>query len=220
MPKDSKVARETILNAATKILLQRGAERMTIAAVATEAGCAKGLVNYHFKTKDGLLAQTISELAAKRADSWREAFDAPTPDDVIESTWHLIRSEAQQGVAQALASSHSCPGDQTERAVRQIYADFANEIGAVVTRMLKGVGLESRYPDGQLGAVAAAMIQGIGLQLAAGANEGEMENAYAVGWLGLLQLTQPSRPQRRRRREKSRPRARRDERAGRADNFS
>ena len=200
MTKKSDEARSGILNAATKILCQRGAERTTISAVADEAGCAKGLVNYHFKSKDNLLAATLRQLADSRLDAWQSAFKARTPEAVIDRTWKLVLDESRTGVLKAMASSLSCPGVQTERTVKSINDEFAAAVGVAAEELLAKLGMSPRFPVVQLGALMAAVANGIGLQLGTGGDAANLENSYAVAWLGVLQMSESRKPQRRRRR--------------------
>ncbi len=200
MTKKSDEARSGILNAATKILCDRGAERTTISAVADEAGCAKGLVNYHFKSKDNLLAATLRQLADSRLDAWQSAFKARTPEAVIDRTWKLILDESRTGVLKAMASSSSCPGVQTERTVKSINDEFADAVGVAAEGLLAKLGMTPRFPVVQLGALMAAVANGIGLQLSTGGDAANLENSYAVAWLGVLQMSEPRKRQRRRRR--------------------
>jgi TetR/AcrR family acrAB operon transcriptional repressor len=56
-------ARQRILDSALQLVRENGAEAMSIEAVAAAAGSAKGLVHYHFKTKQGLLSAVAEKLA-------------------------------------------------------------------------------------------------------------------------------------------------------------
>jgi len=200
MTQKSDEARSGILNAATKILCERGAERTTISAVADEAGCAKGLVNYHFKSKDNLLAATLQQLADSRLEAWTTAFKARTPEAVIDRTWKLVVDESTVGTIKAMASGASCPGVQTERTVKSVNDEFAEALGVAAERLLAKLGMTPRFPAVQLGALLAAVANGIGLQLSTGGDPGTLENSYAVAWLGVLQMSDVEKPQRRRRR--------------------
>jgi len=62
----SAVTRRRLLGAAERIVLQEGAKRLTLDAVAREAGVSKGGLLYHFPSKDALVAEMVEHLAVER----------------------------------------------------------------------------------------------------------------------------------------------------------
>jgi AcrR family transcriptional regulator len=50
---------QAILNAAGRLLAERGYPATTIAEIAAEAGVSRGLLHYYFKSKEELLAQVV-----------------------------------------------------------------------------------------------------------------------------------------------------------------
>lgn len=54
--------RELIVAAAAKVVLTQGASRMTLEAVAKEAGVSKGGLLYHFPSKDALIEGMIKQM--------------------------------------------------------------------------------------------------------------------------------------------------------------
>jgi AcrR family transcriptional regulator len=62
--KQSSVStRDSILSAAAKIVAEQGASRMTLEAVAKEAGVSKGGLLYHFPSKDALVQGMVEQMA-------------------------------------------------------------------------------------------------------------------------------------------------------------
>ena len=60
MARPASNARERVLSTAARQLCRLGAAQVTLDSVASEAGCAKGLLNYHFDSRDRLLARSSS----------------------------------------------------------------------------------------------------------------------------------------------------------------
>ncbi len=58
---DAAANRQRILDAARRLLRERGAEALTMQAVATEAGVGKGTVFHRFGDRDGLTAALIDD---------------------------------------------------------------------------------------------------------------------------------------------------------------
>ena len=64
--------KEAILSAAIDVLAIHGLNSWTVEEVANRAHCAKGLVNYHYRTKQELLgtaAQTLRDDRTARLDA-------------------------------------------------------------------------------------------------------------------------------------------------------
>ena len=78
MSRDSR--RLQLIEATIETLAQRGFARITMADVARTAGLSNGLVNFHFDTKDKLLAETLAYLAEEYRLNWAEALAGAGPD--------------------------------------------------------------------------------------------------------------------------------------------
>lgn len=87
--KSSSLTRETLLGAATQVILEKGVEALTLDAVARQAGVSKGGLLYHFPNKNALVVglgeQLIQEFeAALQAEFDRD--DAPgTPGQWVRA---------------------------------------------------------------------------------------------------------------------------------------
>ncbi len=60
MPKSGANTQKAILDAANRIVIEQGVERLTLEQVAAEAGISKGGLLYHFPTKEALIKGMIS----------------------------------------------------------------------------------------------------------------------------------------------------------------
>jgi AcrR family transcriptional regulator len=69
--------RERLLDAASQVLLGSGADQLTLAAVAAEAGVSKGGLFYHFPTKQALVAGLVERLCGRFDTAVATAGDAP-----------------------------------------------------------------------------------------------------------------------------------------------
>jgi AcrR family transcriptional regulator len=78
MPKGR--TKQTILDAAGRVMLARGAANLTLDAVAAEAGLSKGGLLYHYASKEALLEAMVDRLIAvteQRIDQHRRRDTAP-----------------------------------------------------------------------------------------------------------------------------------------------
>jgi AcrR family transcriptional regulator len=67
--------RDTILQATSQVILDKGIEGLTLDAVAKEAGVSKGGLLYHFPSKDALIASTIVKLVDGYQTALQQEFD-------------------------------------------------------------------------------------------------------------------------------------------------
>jgi TetR/AcrR family transcriptional repressor of bet genes len=78
-----KLSRETrrtqLIEATIETIAARGYARTTLTDVAKVAGLSHGLVNFHFETKEKLLAETLVFLADEYRENWLQAVAAASP---------------------------------------------------------------------------------------------------------------------------------------------
>lgn len=191
MARDPKNSKHAILAAAERLLRRRGATETTIDAVAKETRCAKGLVHYHFKTKPALLASVADQMGAARERAWVAAFRAPSPESAIQQTWELVTREARDGTISAWTSLLAERNHLTVQTVRHRVEAFAIALSGAVSRLLQDLGLRPTIPVREVGWLLAGVVHGVGVQLEAGANQAELQGAYAAAWLGVLSLAKP-----------------------------
>jgi AcrR family transcriptional regulator len=180
MPPSAETARKAILGATEQLLRGHGAGSITVDAVAQAAGCAKGLVHYHFGTKTELLREALLTMTGARETKWIAAMNA------------LILEESQNGTLRALASFAVTGDPVIDRAVRDSVRQFGARLTDTVASMLDRADLTPAIPADQIGWMIAAVVQGTCQHLIVGAERETLENAYATAWLGVLSLTRPS----------------------------
>jgi len=69
-------SRDGMLDAAEAVVVEAGATRLTLDAVAKKAGASKGGVLYHFPSKDALLEALIERLVTRNQHALQIAVDA------------------------------------------------------------------------------------------------------------------------------------------------
>jgi TetR/AcrR family transcriptional regulator, transcriptional repressor of bet genes len=74
--------REQLILATIRCVADHGLADTTIATVAQEAGLSQGIVNLHFRSKDGLLTETLRYLADEYRSAVQEAAAAGEVDPV------------------------------------------------------------------------------------------------------------------------------------------
>lgn len=69
--------RRQLIDATVTSISKHGISGATLTAVTKEAGLSLGLVNFHFKSKDALLAETLKFLAEEHRALWMSALTRP-----------------------------------------------------------------------------------------------------------------------------------------------
>lgn len=67
--------RDLILSAAGEVVIKQGASRMTLEAVAKEAGVSKGGLLYHFPSKDALIEGMIEHMVQDLTERIRKEYE-------------------------------------------------------------------------------------------------------------------------------------------------
>ncbi|MFQ6045097.1 MAG: TetR/AcrR family transcriptional regulator [Gemmatimonadales bacterium] len=188
MPSRTEISKDAILKAAQAALMQHGAHKVTVDGVARRAGCAKGLVHYHFKTKQGLLMEAARGLVADRCGAWREVLSGGPAKQAITEAWDVLAAESADGTVRAWISLFGPEGPLPDQMVKEALAALAGELGSGTERLFARSGLKPTIPAAEVGWLLGAVIHGMGLQLQARADERDLEGAFAAAWLGALSL--------------------------------
>jgi TetR/AcrR family transcriptional repressor of bet genes len=68
-----QIRKKQLIEATIAMLAQKGQTGLKLQDIAEAAGLSYGLVNFHFETKEKLLAETLRYMAAEYQGNWRQA---------------------------------------------------------------------------------------------------------------------------------------------------
>ena len=173
-------AKERILKAAIELRLKSRDSGITVEAVARYAGCAKGLVAYHYKSKRAVFLEAERAIAGERLRAWTASLALPDPHGALDACWEVIRKEAQSGVATYR---------QSELTDWSTNDSLTAAIGAGAVGLLRRAGRVPTVAVSELADLCAVTLPGFARALAAGADPGRIEGAYAGFWAALFALT-------------------------------
>ncbi len=153
-------ARERILEGALDVLKRDGYAGMTTAKVAAESGQNKGLIAYHFGSKQGLVAavaRRVSEVLI--AEVLEEVGEPGSAEALVRGlttgVWTVIdRDPGIQRVYFDLASQ-----SVVEPEVSEIMADTKVSFRATLTELMRG--LDDPPAEGGLEAAAVYLVAGV-----------------------------------------------------------
>ena len=116
MPGTSRTeTRQTLLDAATRVVREGGAASLTLEAVARAAGVSKGGLLYHFRSKEALIAAMIADLQARfeaEVDAALARDDEPGPGRWLRAFVRVTFATAPQDLdltASLLAAAGTNP---------------------------------------------------------------------------------------------------------------
>ncbi|MEO5613856.1 MAG: TetR family transcriptional regulator C-terminal domain-containing protein, partial [Cypionkella sp.] len=112
--------RVQLIEATIAVLAIKGYARVTMSDVANQAGLSHGLVNFHFQSKDLLLAETLTYLADEYVQNWQAALAAAPPEPAAQLD-ALIRADfrAELCTPQRLAAWCAFWGEAQSRPLYQ-----------------------------------------------------------------------------------------------------
>jgi len=84
--------RQQLIEATIDSLARRGYSDTTLADVADGAGLSRGIVNFHFESKENLLIATLQAMADEYAAHWQAAFDKAEPTAACR-LWALVAAD-------------------------------------------------------------------------------------------------------------------------------
>jgi AcrR family transcriptional regulator len=89
--------RDRLLEAAMRLFARSGYTASSVAAIGEEAGVSRGLVNFHFATKENLLRAVIERLVDELE---REMFPSDPPDDPLAALAVLVQAHERYLIEQ------------------------------------------------------------------------------------------------------------------------
>lgn len=170
--------KDTILTAAIEVVALHGLNNWTVEEVANRAHCAKGLVNYHYRSKNELLALAAETIRNDRC-ARRLAAVQVRGTAALDRLWQVLLKEVDSGWFAAWLSLLSADDPLRRNAASQPQESrrFASALGRSLSL---GDDLTDRAELIQAG------LDGLQLQLLSGVDTEEVEAAYHRFWLTVV----------------------------------
>jgi AcrR family transcriptional regulator len=168
-----------IVGHAKKLLVEAGLAGWTLDQVATRAGCAKGLVLYHHKSRAALLGAVAAQLRRDRLARRVKALQESGPA-AIDALWQVILTETASGEAAAWLGLLTL----TDPPVREGVRPEAGEDAALGTPLAAALSLDREAAE--VGGATIGALDGFAVALLRGSAPDQVREAYHRFWLGLL----------------------------------
>ena len=170
--------KDTILGAAIEVLAIDGLNNWTVEEVANRSHCAKGLVNYHYRSKRELLGLVAETLRDDRAARRLAAVQTPGTQ-ALDRLWAVLVREVDSGWFAAWLSLLGA-----DDPLRKSAASHSADSTALAAALARSLGAEEALAD--LAPEIQALLDGLQLRLLQGADPGETEEGYHRFWVMAL----------------------------------
>lgn len=170
--------KDTILTAAIEVAARDGLNSWTVEEVANRARCAKGLVNYHYRSKQGLLVQAARTVRDDRSARRLSAVQT-SGAQALDRLWAALVAEVESGWFAAWLAFIASEGPLRTAAVR-VHSDSRAFTVALARALDQGSEFAARGPE------LESALDGMQLGLLQGTPPRLMEEAYHRFWLGAL----------------------------------
>ncbi len=174
-----------LVEAAVALLCAEGVGGVSVQRVADKAGVSKGLVHYHFRDKDALLAACAGALVADLVARDEVARQEPTATAILDALWRAVHSSLLDGRRRALVALSA----ESPPAIRETLAALAGDRHAAAAALLATLeatlGWVPRVPRATLAAAYVALGDGLALDAAIRPG-GEHRRAFDAFWFSVL----------------------------------
>lgn len=173
--------RQQLIEATIDSLARRGYSETTMADVADGAGLSRGIVNFHFESKEKLLVATLQYMADEYSSHWRSAL-ARAGQEPADRLWALVAADFDRVICNKRKLAAWCAfwGEAKSRPTYQALCGsrdlaYQNTMVDLCAALARDGGYAFNPEKVALG--LAAMLEGLWLRLMIGGEEINREKA-------------------------------------------
>lgn len=170
--------KETILAAAIEVIALHGLNNWTVEEVANRAHCAKGLVNYHYRSKRELLTRAAETVRDDRSARRLAAVQVPGTS-ALDRLWETLVQEVDSGWFAAWLSLLAA-----DDPLRKAAAESPQDNAGLAVALGHALGMNRELAS--KGDLISATLNGLQLRLLQGGSVAEVEEGYHRFWLAIL----------------------------------
>ncbi|MET0598048.1 MAG: transcriptional regulator BetI [Mesorhizobium sp.] len=176
-----EIRRQQLIEATIDSLAKRGYSETTMADVADGAGLSRGIVNFHFESKEKLLVATLQHMYEEYSAHWRNALQR-AGDDPAEQLRALVAADFDRAICtrRKLAAWCAFWGEAKSRPTYQALCGARDAAYQdVFVQLCASLGEAGGYPFEPQGTALAltAMLEGLWLRLMMGTEDVTRESA-------------------------------------------
>ena len=179
-----EVRRQQLIDATIDSLARRGYSDTTLADVADGAGLSRGIVNFHFESKEKLLVATLQFMSEEYANHWRTALER-AGDDPARQLRALCAADFDRAVCNRRKLAAWCAfwGEAKSRPTYQALCGsrdqaYHNTLVGICARLREDGGYA--FDPSATALALNALLEGLWLRLMMGAEDVTRETAFAA----------------------------------------
>ena len=174
-----------ILDAAVEALVRSGAVALAMHDVASRAGVSKGLIHYHYRDKDALLADAAARLSERISMRERRALALSSPAAAVDDLRRWMETELDAGEWRALLSLVQWPAAIVMSAARDALDERRTMAWHTMARLFELLGLRARIAPEQIAALFVAVVSGLAAAPDGAGDRRATGDAFVLALLGL-----------------------------------
>lgn len=140
--------RQQLIDSTIESIAKRGFAETTLADVASGAGLSRGIVNFHFESKEQLLIETLRFVSEEYRQNWQKAL-ARAGGSAIERLLALINADFEPAVCnrKKVAVWYAFWGEAKSRPTYlKLCADRDQDYGEMMRALIQDIVEEGPYP--------------------------------------------------------------------------
>ncbi len=175
-------SRQKLIAATINSIAKCGFAETTLARVSAGAGLSRGIVNFHFRSKDGLFLEALRFLSREYRESWSRAFDGagPTAAEKLEAVL-MVDFEPPISNRNRIAAWFAFYGEAKSRPTYTAACTDSDQVAYdAIGNLCKTIIEEGRYEDLNAEIITqglSAMSEGLWLDLLISPNTNNLEKS-------------------------------------------
>ena len=178
-----------ILDAARRLIAERGAAAVSLQDVADAAAVSKALIHYHYIDRETLLARLVDATAAGLMHREREALRVAQGVSAVDALWSWLEQELARGDIRVLLEVSQDRSPRVQEAARIAAGQRAEAAAVTVDRLFALLGLRPRLGPELLAGAVVAFIDGLAFD-APLTPDRPARASFDVFWLAMLSLAE------------------------------
>ena len=171
-------SKDSLVDAGVAAILESNLTDWTVDLVAAKAGCAKGLVLYHFRSKDLLLAQIAERVRQTQSERRLSALKAGSKGAAaLDRLWSVLTADVKGG------SFGLWLGLLGDPRTRKVAARLAPDVDSLLTAAAMALSVPA---DSLALPLIPAALDGFSLELLQGNAPSTVRERFDSFWLGVL----------------------------------
>jgi AcrR family transcriptional regulator len=166
--KKSEASRQQVIDAAIKTIAKRGIANTSVSDIASSAGMSKGVVHYHFKSKDDLLSRVLEQCSTRMSERVRRAWEAPAaPVEKIRNALKEMLATRTDGSPEvrvlADLMAHAVHDPKLRKPMNVAFHAMRCELVDEFVTSFTAIGLKPKVPPHIIPKLVMATLDGVGL---------------------------------------------------------